>query len=133
MLNLTSTEEFKTTVWDGCKINYIMDGKGTNKDGDFIIDLKKVADASFKRIKWDIRDRNYDMQGGMYSRFENINKYVLIYIDKECNITVVNLLPDTLKDGFCKFETALEQFEDCAAQDLWNSSYEFWNNGFINF
>lgn len=133
MLNLTSTEELKQTTWDDYLINYVTDGKGTNEDGDFIIDLKKAADASFKRIKWDIRDMNYDMQGGMYTEFEGIKRYILIYIDKSCNITVVNLMPETLEEGFNKFEMALEKFQECAELDIWNASYDFWNNGHINF
>jgi len=133
MDNLTDVEFKVEFTHDGYRIIGFLDGKGKNEDGAFSIDLKKVADAQFKRVKWDIRDMNYDMQGSIYSAATGIKRHVLIYIDKGCNITVVNLMPETLDSGFAKFEAALDAFQDCAERDMWNCSYDFWNGGYINF
>ena len=112
---------------DGFKINGRIDGMGP----DYIIDLKKVANASFNKIKWVIRDSFYDMQGSIYCHAKNKKQYYLIFCDLDCNVTVVKLSEETLKHGFLVFCISLEDFRRCAEEDLWNSSYEFYNNGFI--
>lgn len=129
MNGLEYREKFMEIEHDGFKISMKIDGIHP----EMIIDLKKVADAKWKRIKWDIKDKHYDMQGGLYTYAEHKEKFSLYHIDPGCNITVVNLLPSTLEEGFNKFELALQKFTECAEQDLWDSSYEFWNGGYINF
>lgn len=131
--NLTATEQRYESEFDGFKVVYKIDGEGKNEDGLFLCDIKKVADASFKRIKWDIKDMNYDMQGAIYSEFKNVTNYILIYIDKGCNISVVKLTKDTLNEGFSKFECAINGLTKCAKENRFNDSYDFWNNGHINF
>lgn len=128
MSGLTSTEERFSFQYEGLKISGVIDGL---KSEHYIIDLKKVADASFNKIRWKIKDDDLHMQGGMYCYEKKIDNYYLIFIDIKCNVTVVKLAKETLDQGFLRFEIALERFQDCAEQDLWNSSYEFYNNGYI--
>lgn len=130
MSELVNKEEGIEFEHDEFNIRGFIDGVGS----DYLVDIKKVADAQFKRVKWDIKDMNYDMQAGMYCNAKKgCSNYYLIYIDASCHITVVKLTKETIEGGFSKFETALEDFRMCAEQDLWNSSYEFYNGGLINF
>jgi len=111
----------------GFKIKGKIDGKGN----DYIVDLKKVADASFKKIRWIIEDMMYDMQSGIYCFPKRIKKYYLIFIDSSCGVTVVKLNETTIQNGFGRFEIALDEFRRCAEEDKFYSSYEFFNGGFI--
>ena len=107
-------------------IGYI-DGEGE----DYILDLKKVADASFKKVRWTIQDMRYDMQAAIYSAAVKKINYYLIFIDNDINVLVVKLHPETLQSGFVAFETSLAEFQRCIEEDAFNSSYEFFNNGYI--
>lgn len=128
MESLTSKEYFRSIDFEGLKINMKIDGLSS----DLVIDLKKVENSKYNKIKWKIFDEYYDMQGGLYAYATGINNYKLIFIDPESNITVVRLMESTLEQGFGKFKMAISKFIECAEQDLWNSSYEFWNGGYIN-
>jgi hypothetical protein len=128
MESLTEREKFVQIEYEGFLINMKIDGMSDNT----MIDLKKVADAKLKRIKWDIRDKHYDMQAGLYEYATGRHKYYIPFIDKGCNITLIKLTPGTLSEGFGKFQMAIDKFVECAEQDLWDSSYEFWNGGYIN-
>jgi hypothetical protein len=125
---LTEKESFMSIDFDGLKINMKIDGKSS----DIIIDLKKVENSKYKKVKWKIFDEYYDMQGGLYSYATGIKNYKLIFIDPDSNISVVRLMETTLEEGFGKFKMAISKFIECAEQDLWNSSYEFWNGGYVN-
>lgn len=131
MNNLTDTEKPFEINHDEFMIKGKIDGVGENEEGLFEIDLKKVADASYKKIRWNIQDMNYDLQGGLYASALKCLNYYLIFIDKSCNITVVKLTEDTLHTGFVKMENALAEFSRCAEENAWSSSYEFYNGGYI--
>jgi PDDEXK-like domain of unknown function (DUF3799) len=125
--NLEATEKPFSMNYEGFMINGKIDGVGP----DYIIDLKKVADASFQKVKWLIRDMQYDMQGAIYSLAENKEKYYLVFIDSSCNVTVVKLCSETLQAGVAKFDGAVNEFRRCVEEDLFYSSYEFYNHGFV--
>ena len=110
---------------------FLIKGKIDGLGSDYIIDLKKVADASYKKVRWIIEDMMYDMQSGIYCFSKRIKKYYLIFIDSSCNITVVKLNETTIQNGFGKFEIALDEFRRCAEEDKFYSSYEFFNGGYI--
>lgn len=131
--NLTDKEKGFEFEHDGFKIRGFIDGVGLDDRSKYIIDLKKAADADWNKNRWDVERKNLDMQGGLYSKKEGVDRYYLIYIDKGCNITVVQLTPERLEKGFEKFEFALGKFQECAETNGWNSSYEFYNNGLIQF
>lgn len=138
MNNLTETEKDFEFEHDGFKLRGKIDGRGELKEdinffrkGKYLLDLKKVADASFKKVRWNIADMNYDLQGGLYSKAERVGNYYLVFIDKGCNITVIKLLAETLETGFIKLENTLSEFTRCAEEDSWFDSYDFFNNGFI--
>ena len=113
--------------WDDFLIKGKIDGEGA----DYLIDLKKVANASFKKVKWTIFDMFYHMQAAIYCNAVGKKNYYLIFVDESINVTVVKISPDTLQTGFVAFESALKEFHRCIEEDAFNSSYEFFNNGFI--
>jgi hypothetical protein len=92
----------------------------------YTVDLKKVADASYNKIKWDIERMNYDLQAAIYSKANRTNLHYLIYIDEGCNITVVQVGEETLVRYESKFDFAMESFSRCLEEDKWNYSYDFW-------
>ncbi|MBP9790729.1 MAG: PD-(D/E)XK nuclease-like domain-containing protein [Bacteroidia bacterium] len=110
---------------------FIIDGKIDGEGEDYLLDLKKVADASFKKVKWVVYDMFYHMQGAIYSHAVCKNNYYLIFIDASINVTVVKISQETLQIGWIAFESALAEFQRCIEEDAFNSSYEFYNNGFI--
>lgn len=124
LINREKSFEFEK---DGFKITGKIDGEGK----DYLMDLKKVADASFKKVKWVIQDMRYDMQGAIYSSAANKKNYYLVFIDKAINVTVVKVSPETLQLGYEAFEFSLTEFKRCMEEDAFNSSYEFFNNGYI--
>lgn len=111
----------------GFKIKGKIDGEGK----DYCMDLKKVADASFKKVKWVIFDMFYHMQAAIYSAAVKKADYYLVFIDKAINVTVVKIGKETLDTGWTAFESALNEFQRCIEEDSFNSSYEFFNNGYI--
>lgn len=111
----------------GFKITGKIDGEGIT----YLMDLKKMADASFKKIKWAIFDMRYNMQGAIYSAAADNKDYYLVCIDKGINVTVVKISKDTLQLGWEAFECALSEFQRCMEEDSFDSSYEFFNNGYI--
>jgi len=124
---LKSKEEPFDLEYEGFKITGKIDGIGN----DYIIDLKKVADASIQKVKWIIRDNLYGMQGAIYSMAKNKSKYILIFIDNDCECTVVKLSPETLAEGLAKFDGAINSFRDCVEADGgFFSSYEWWSGGY---
>ena len=127
MNGLTEKEKSFEFTYDGFKIKGQIDGEGS----DYLLDLKKVADASYDKIRWVIRDMLYDMQGGIYSFAARKKNYYLIFIDKGINVTVVKLSEKALNEGFAKFIGAISEFRRCAEEDAWYSSYEFFNGGHI--
>lgn len=124
---LIETEKPFKMEYEGFLVTGKIDGVGA----DYLLDLKKVADASFQKVKWVIRDMLYDMQGAIYTMAEGKTKYYLVFIDNGCNATVVKLCKETLENGKAKFDGAVNEFRRCVEEDLFYSSYEFWNNGFV--
>lgn len=109
----------------------IVKGKIDGEGIDYLIDLKKVADAKYSKVKWNIYDMYYHMQGAIYTAAANKPNYYLIFIDSSINVTVVKITKETLDIGFVAFEFALKEFRRCLEEDAFNSSYEFYNNGFV--
>lgn len=97
----------------------------------FIVDLKKVADASYEKNRWNIKDSLLDVQAAMYCMAKGIKTYYLIFVDLDCNVCVVKFGEETLNMAWEKFKTGVENFITCAETDGFMSSYEFYNNGFV--
>lgn len=112
---------------DGFKISGKIDGEGAG----YTLDLKKVSNAEFKRVKWSVKDDEYHMQGAIYCAASGMNNHYLIFIDNNCNVTVIKLSKETLEEGWSRFELALNKFSECAETNSWKNSFEFYNNGYI--
>lgn len=108
---------------------FIIEGKIDGEGNDYLIDLKKVSNASFKKVKWLIFDMFYHMQGAIYCKAASKSNYYLIFVDESINVTVVKISQETLQVGFAAFEAALAEFERCIEEDAFNASYEFYNGG----
>lgn len=133
MAQLTGKEIKHHCEIDGIKFVCKIDGEGDNIDesigyplGQYTVDVKKVADARFKKIKWDIFDRNYDMQGALYTFAKGVKTHFLLFIDKDYNITVVQLTAETLEGGMDKLHGAIENLQYCLEENKWSSSYDFY-------
>jgi len=127
MTSLKFTEKPFTFDYEGFKITGQIDGG----NDEYIVDLKKVADASIQKVKWTVRDMLLDMQASIYLMAEKKEKYFLIFIDNDCNVSVVKLCMETIAQGLAKFDGAINGFRRCAEEDLFFSSYEFWQGNFI--
>lgn len=117
---------------NGFKLLGFYDGEGSNYNGaPFTGDAKKIASLVPKKLKWEIYDRRYHLQGGLYSLARNSRQHFLIFVDKSINVQVVQLENETLDDGIHLLETTLQNFEDCAAESRWNEGYEYYNGGLV--
>jgi len=113
-----STFEF----YDTFKITGVID----RKTKEFTLDLKKVADADYQRVKWDIEKMNYDLQAVIYSKANRTKLHYLVFIDEGCNVSVVQIIPETLDRYKEKYYFALDSFQKCLEEDAWEMSYDFW-------
>lgn len=128
MEGLKSTEEDFSLEYEGLLVTGKIDGIGE----DYIVDLKKVADASLQKVRWLIRDMAYNMQGAIYCMAKKKENYFLIFIDDNCECTVVKLCSETLAEGLAKFDGAINGFRSCVEIDGgFFQSYEFFNNGYV--
>lgn len=140
MLGLTHKEFNFEIEYDWAKIRGSIDGKGEGNflekfgfEGHYTADLKKVGTATWDKIKWDIKRKNYHLQGALYS-YVNLSKHhFLIYIDKDLRTLVVKLTQASLEEGMSRFEFGLEKFHECAETNQWNRSNGFFTNGYIEF
>jgi len=107
---------------------YKIKGKIDRACKGYTVDLKKVADASYLKVKWDIERMNYDLQAVIYSKANRTNKHYLVYIDEGCNITVVEVIPETLERWEEKYNNAIYSFTKCLEEDKWNMSYDFYQS-----
>jgi hypothetical protein len=108
--------------------NYMITGKIDKASKGYTVDFKKVADASYNKIKWDIERNNYDIQGVNYSKGNNTSNHYIVFIDEGCNITVVLAELETLIRWEEKYNTALDNFTKCIENDSWHMSYDFYQD-----
>lgn len=114
--------EVKFEYDDIFKISGVIDRKTPT----YTLDLKKVKDAAYARVKWDIEQMNYDLQCAIYSKANKTKKHYLVFIDEGCNITVVEVIRETIERYMEKYLFALEAFQRCMETDSWNMSYDFY-------
>jgi len=111
--------------------DFLITGKIDRATKEYTVDLKKVADASWHKIRWDIERMNYDLQGVIYSKANKTKKHYLVYIDEACNITVILMQEDKLISYSAKYYAAFNSFKECAEQDLWHMSYDYYQKMII--
>jgi hypothetical protein len=124
MSGLTHREKDFEFEHDGFKIKGKIDGEGS----DYTLDLKKAAFTNFNKIKFEIIDKYYDMQGAIYGAAVNKSKHYIPFISADLSLRCIQLSPDSLDLGWQKFEYALSEFTRCAEEESWLSSYEFFTN-----
>lgn len=121
-LGLTEKEFATEFEYDGLKFSGRIDGVGNS----YIIDLKKVADADYSKLRYKIKDDYLHVQGAMYCKPKHIKDYYLVFVDLGCNVTVVKLSEETINEGWNMFCSMVENFRSCAEQDMFNYSYDFY-------
>ncbi len=128
MAGLTAKELRFEYEEDEMKIVGQIDGKGCFNSGvEFTMDLKKVADANWDKLRWKLqRDMHYYTQGGIYGTSQGVFNHFIICIDMNCHVKVVKVTEKTLKQAYEEeFLTGIEKFKQCAEEDRWSESYEF--------
>lgn len=129
--NIKAAEQEFNFEHDGFKIRGFIDAESSFENNDCIFDLKTISSATAKKIRYEIYDRNYDLQAGVYCNAIGCKNYFLLFIDGNFAIQVVKLSEETINAGFEKFEKALQDFQTCAETDSWLQSYSFYNRGYL--
>ena len=107
-------------LWRG-KIDVVCDNNDT-------VDFKTVTNANPRKMKWTIREENYDMQQLIYGAFvPNGNRYI-IAVDGDLEVSVNALSRETMAHAEQELERILAAFEYCKLLNKWNESYGFWSD-----
>lgn len=119
-------ESEKMTVWEVDGIQYKMK---TDKEHDlYMLDLKKMRDASYRAAEKAIFSYGYDLQGGMYSdggrivaASEFFKPYYIVCIeDTPPYLTSVHLLTDeVLQHGADRYRRLGKQMAVCERTGIW--------------
>lgn len=122
--NLTKKEQYAEWYFQGIKFRGYIDGIGNG----YIMDLKKVADASPDKIK---RSAIYDLwlwQGALYKQSQFCDEFTGFY-----NLAIDKTSPAVYELGEFNYMKALgeitkmlDSFKRCIDLQLWDSGYEFW-------
>lgn len=111
--------------WDafGFKWQGFIDSMGD----DVIFDLKKVPDASPKKLRWTIKDRKIDWQAAHYTIGAGNDKdYYILAFDGALNITVMQIHKEVISRAWEDIERHMTQFKKCSFLNQWNASYDFY-------
>lgn len=122
--NLTKTEQYAEWTFKGLKWRGYIDGIGNG----YILDLKKVADASPDKIKRSAIYDGWHMQGALYLHSNYADEFTGFY-----NLAIDKVSPAVFQLGEFNFQKALSElsnlvdnFKRCIDLNLWDSGYEFW-------
>lgn len=122
------SETNKEVEWEvnGIKFKGYIDAVGP-----FIIDLKKVTDATYNKLKWTIRDRQYLIQLAMYGDACGINDGYIVATDAKCEVGIVR--ERDLSVYIQRYHNYVEKFVECCERGAWNQGQEFWTeNGYFD-
>lgn len=122
--NLTFKEQYAEWNFQGIMFRGYIDGGGNG----YLMDLKKVADASPEKIK---RAAIYDLwhwQGALYKQSNFADEFTGFY-----NLAVDKVSPCLYELGEFNYQKALsdltkilDNFKRCLDLQLWDAGYEFW-------
>lgn len=122
--NLTFKEQYAEWNFQGIMFRGYIDGGGNG----YLMDLKKVVDASPDKIK---RSAIYDLwhwQGALYKQSNFADEFTGFY-----NLAVDKVSPCLFELGEFNYQKALhdltkilDNFKRCIDLQLWDAGYEFW-------
>ena len=92
---------------------------------DFTMDLKKCANANFRKLRWEIQDLNYTLQGLIYSKASMKTTHKIVFIDKDHKTVVTELLQSTLEQAENDLDRYLDFFMNCCEEDAWNQGLNY--------
>lgn len=101
-----------------------------NDTPDEINDLKSCPDSHVSKFKWKIRDKDsrFDIQMALYQIGDGRNKKCSITaVDTSSNVCIFDLHEETLARGRADIQRAVEGWERCVKENLWNAGYSFWS------
>lgn len=124
LTNLTKKEQYAEWNFQGIMFRGYIDGIGSG----YIMDLKKVADASPEKIKRSAIYDQWHWQGCLYRQSEFADEFTGFY-----NLAVDKTSPCVFELGDFSYQKALaelthiiNEFKRCVDLQLWDSGYEFW-------
>lgn len=128
--NATQTEKHIEWKEFGYDWNGYIDAIRDNGDvNDFIFDLKKVADASPRKVERSILYDGIGLQAAHYTFGARIDKpYYILAVDNAANVSVTEVTKATRAIMWEELERIMEKFERCIWKNDWNASFDFWGD-----
>lgn len=123
MDNITHTEV--STDWDfgGYRWRGHIDGMGES----IMVDLKKVVDASPRKVEHLIKYERYGRQPVHYLRSKgNRHEFYFIAFDDKANISVHRMTKGALSVEREAIDFYMNKFQYCAFKGYWGQSYDFY-------
>ncbi|MCB1319106.1 MAG: PD-(D/E)XK nuclease-like domain-containing protein, partial [Leptospiraceae bacterium] len=124
LINQFGVTEVKVE-WEyyGYKWRGYIDGEGDHLLGD----LKIVADAHPRKLRYKMFDMGYDRQAAMYTLLggRKGKQYYLCAVDRGGNVSVHEITEGVMAVAMADIEYMMGQFQRCILRDLWHMSYDF--------
>lgn len=121
---LEKKEQYAEWFFNGIKFRGFIDGVG----GGYILDIKKVMDASPDRIKRTAIYDQWHWQGALYLQSEFADEFTGFY-----NLAIDNVSPCvfylgdySLQKALGELKKVIDEFKRCIDLQQWDSGYEFW-------
>lgn len=121
------TETEKSVKWQMHDLNWhgFIDGKGERIKAD----LKIVADANPRKLRYKIRDMKYDIQAALYNLALNPNDdYYIIAADRNGHVSVINVTKQSLGNAYELIEESILKLKQCIFLNKWDASYDYFGN-----
>ncbi len=119
---ITETEKEVEWEMEGLKWNGRIDGKGDR----IKCDLKIVADADPRKMKYKIRDMKYDIQGALYNiAIDPMDDYFIIAADYNGHVSVIQITKEALNSARERIEESILKLKQCIFLNKWDCSYDY--------
>lgn len=97
----------------------------------FTSDLKKIQDASAKKVKWAALDMCYDIQGAVTHLATGKVRHDILFIDNSHTVNCVRMNHESLINAVDKLDFYLDKFRECAETDAWHEGLNYFCDDFI--
>lgn len=119
---ITETEKGVEWEMEGLKWNGRIDGKGDR----IKCDLKIVADADPRKMKYKIRDMKYDVQAALYNiAIDPTDDYFIIAADYNGHVSVIQITKEALNAARERIEESMLKLKQCIFLNKWDCSYDY--------
>lgn len=98
-----------------------MKGRADALTNDSLVDVKSAADLDERKILYAIKDFGYHVQGSVYRKLFNRDRFVLLFVEKTppFDVVPVELSPGFLRVGDFLVEQWIEKIAECEASGVW--------------